>query len=67
MLEPYEERIERVALGGDRTTVTRVVERLPWLAEKALPRFFNVPDPRLRELERLPYDVYAAELTEESA
>jgi peptide subunit release factor 1 (eRF1) len=63
-LEPYRERIEQVALGGDRAAVRRVLERLPWLEEKALPRFFAVPDPRLRELERLPYELYSAELEE---
>ena len=65
VLEPYRERIEHVALGGDRAAVARVVERLQWLEEKALPRFFSVPDPRQRELERLPYELYAAEVTEE--
>ena len=65
ILDPYRDRVERVALGGDRAAAARVVERLPWLEEKALPRFFTVPDPRQRELERLPYELYAAELTEE--
>ena len=65
VLEPHRDRIEHVALGGDRAAAARVVERQPWLAEKALPRFFSVPDPRRRELERLPYDLYAAEVSEE--
>ena len=65
VLEPYRDRIEHVALGGDRAAVRRVVERLPWLQQKALPRFFTVADPRQRELDRLPYELYAAELTEE--
>ena len=65
VLEPHRERIERVALGGDHGAATRVAERLPWLAGKTLTRFFDVPDPRQRVLERLPYDLYAAELTEE--
>ena len=65
VLEPYRKRIEHVALGGDRAAAARVAERLPWLAEKQLERFFTVPDPRQRELERLPYDLYAAELSEE--
>jgi len=67
VLEPHRERIEHVALGGDRTAARRVVEQLPWLGEKALTRFFAVPKPRYRELERLPYDLYAAEVTEELA
>jgi predicted RNA methylase len=64
VLEPYRERIEHVALGGDRTAATRVLEQLPWLAGRTLPRFFDVPDPRQRVLERLPYELYAAELEE---
>lgn len=67
VLEPHRERIEHVALGGDRATARKVVEQLPWLGEKALPRFFTVPEPRHRELERLPYDLYAAEVSEERA
>src|SRR5215210_1860794 len=65
VLEPHKALIDHVALGGDRAAAAKVVERLPWLAEKALPRFFTVAEPRQRELERLPYDLYAAELTEE--
>ena len=65
VLEPHRARIEHVALGGDRAAVGKVAERLPWLAEKQLERFFTVPDPRQRELERLPYELYAAELSAE--
>jgi hypothetical protein len=65
VLEPYRERIEHVALGGDRAAATNVAERLPWLEEKRLERFFTVSDPRQRELDRLPYELYAAELSEE--
>ena len=65
VLEPHRARIEHVALGGDRAAARKVVELLPWLGEKALPRFFTVPEPRHRELERLPYELYAAEFSEE--
>jgi len=65
ILEPHRASIEHAALGGDRTAAMRVAQELPWLAEKTLPRFFTVADPRQRELERLPYDLYAAELSEE--
>jgi peptide subunit release factor 1 (eRF1) len=65
VLEPHRARIEHVALGGDRAAVRKVVEQLPWLGEKALPRFFTVSEPRYRQLERLPYELYAAELSEE--
>ncbi|MGB2875431.1 MAG: acVLRF1 family peptidyl-tRNA hydrolase [Gaiellaceae bacterium] len=65
VLEPWRERVEFVALGGDRTAVGQVLAepRLFWLADRAVPRFFTVPDPRQRDLERLPYDLYAAEVT----
>jgi hypothetical protein len=68
VLEPWRERIEYAALGGDRSAVDRVLEaraELGYLRERALPRFFTVANPRLRELERLPYELYAAELDAE--
>lgn len=67
VLEPWRERIEFAALGGDRRAVEEVLAaepRLAWLRERALPRFFTTGDPRLRDLERLPYDLYSAETTE---
>jgi Actinobacteria/chloroflexi VLRF1 release factor len=70
VLEPWHERIEFAALGGDRGAVARVLAAEPglgWLAERALPRFFSVPEPRQRVLERLPYELYAARLTVEDA
>ena len=67
VLEPWRDRVEFVALGGDRRAVEDVLAaepRLAWVAEKALPRFFTTGDPRLRELERLPYELYSAEIAE---
>jgi hypothetical protein len=67
-LDPWREQAEFAALGGDRTAVDRVLAASPdlaWLPERALPRFFTVPDPRQAVLERLPYDLYAAELSAE--
>jgi peptide subunit release factor 1 (eRF1) len=63
VLEPWRERIEFVALGGDRRAVDELLAvepRLGWLQEKRLERFFSTEDPRQRTLERLPYDIYAA-------
>ena len=68
VLEPWRERVEYVALGGDLTAVTRVLESradLAWLQPLALERFFDVPEPRLRVLEALPYQLYAAKIVEE--
>jgi hypothetical protein len=66
VLEPWRGRAEFAALGGDRTAIAQVLEvrpqQLGWLAERAVPRFFTVREPRQRELERLPYDLYAAEV-----
>jgi len=64
VLEPYRDRIEFVALGGDRSAAIEVAERIPWLAEKPRTRFLDVPDPRQRVLERLPYELYAARVEE---
>jgi hypothetical protein len=66
VLEPWRGRVEFVALGGDRKAIEDVLKASPqlaWLRDQALPRFFDVPDPRQRVLARLPYDLYAAELT----
>lgn len=65
VLEPYRDRVEYLALGGDRGAATHVAEQLPGLDAKRLERFFDVPDPRQRVLERLPYDLYAARVEEE--
>ena len=65
VLEPWRDRAERVALGGDRAAIEGVLAAradLAWLRERALPRFFTVPEPRLRVLEALPYDLYAVEV-----
>jgi hypothetical protein len=68
VLTPWEGRVDRVALGGDRTAVARVLaERaeLAWLEPLALDRFLDVPEPRLRVLQELPYQLYAAKVVEE--
>ena len=65
ILEPHRARIEFVALGGDRGAVDAVLAAradLAWLRERALPRFFTVPEPRQRVLEAFPYDLYAVEV-----
>ena len=68
VLGPWRDRVEHVALGGDRAAVGRVLDSRPdlaWLKPLALERFFDVPDPRLRVLEALPYQLYAARVVEE--
>jgi hypothetical protein len=70
VLAPERDRLEAVALGGDRTAIRRMIELRPdlaWLDELALARFFAVPEPRKAVLERLPYDLYAVELMESQA
>lgn len=66
VLEPWRDQVEFAALGGDRRAIAEVLRvrpELAWLAERAMPRFFAVPEPRHRVLERLAYDLYSAELT----
>ena len=66
VLHPWRDRIEFVALGGDRGAVDdalRASAELDWLADRSVARFFTVAEPRLRVLEKLPYDLYAAELS----
>jgi peptide subunit release factor 1 (eRF1) len=68
VLEPFRDRLEATALGGDRTAVRRMVELRPeldWLDDLALPRFLTVPDPRRAVLDRIAYDVYAVEIEEQ--
>ncbi len=63
VLTPWLGRVEHVALGGDRAAVRALLERTPQarvLEERALRRFFTVPEPRLRVLEALPYDLYSS-------
>jgi peptide subunit release factor 1 (eRF1) len=67
VLEPWRGQIEHVALGGDRAAIREVLaakRELDWLAERAIPRFFAFSEPRRRLLERLPYDLYSAEVNE---
>jgi hypothetical protein len=70
LLGPWRERVDRVALGGDRAAIRRVLAahaELAWLEPLAIDRFLAVPEPRLRVLEALPYELYAAAvLSEES-
>ena len=68
VLDPWRDRVDRTALGGDRSAVSRMLEAhasLGWIAPLALERFFTVPDPRRRVLEELPYQLYAAKVVEE--
>ena len=63
VLAPWRDRVDHVALGGDRTAVGRTLAQRPdldWITPLALERFFDVTDPRLRVLEALPYQLYAA-------
>jgi hypothetical protein len=69
VLGPWRDRVEWAALGGDRQAVEAVLVAEPalsWLRERALDRFFTVAEPRQRVLEKLPYDLYAVEVTEQA-
>ena len=65
VLEPWRGRVEHTVLGGDRSAIKEVLAARPelaWVQERAIPRFLTVPEPRLRVLEALPYDLYAVEV-----
>jgi hypothetical protein len=65
VLVPRADRFEFAALGGDRGTLDAVLAARPelqWLRERAISRFFAVPEPRQPVLERFPYDLYAVEV-----
>jgi hypothetical protein len=69
VLGPWRGEVEWVALGGDRTASRRVLAARPelaWLEQLALPRFFDVPEPRRHVLDEFPYQLYAAKIVEES-
>ncbi|HXH89089.1 MAG TPA: acVLRF1 family peptidyl-tRNA hydrolase [Gaiellaceae bacterium] len=69
VLEPWRDRSEFVALGGDRGAVDAVIaERadLAWLRERSLGRLFTVVEPRQRVLEAFPYDLYSVSVTASS-
>jgi hypothetical protein len=66
VLSPHLADIEFVAFGGDRFALAKTVaarRELAALEEKALLRFFSVPEPRQRVLERVIDDIYSAEVT----
>jgi hypothetical protein len=66
ILLPWAGRLEAVVLGGDREAVKQTLaERadLAPIAALAQARFLAVPDPRLRVLQALPYEIYSAEVT----
>ena len=68
VLSPWRDKVERVALGGDRDATGRVLAArsdLAWLKPLALERFFSVPEPRRRILDELPYQLYAAKVVEQ--
>jgi Actinobacteria/chloroflexi VLRF1 release factor len=68
LLTPWQRKVDRVALGGDRDATRRVLAAradLAWMQPLALERFFAVPQPRRRILDELPYQLYAAKVVEQ--
>ena len=69
VLGPWRDRAPFAALGGDRRAVEATLAAradLGWLADRALPRFHTVPDPRRDVVDRLGYLLYAAEMDEQT-
>src|SRR5262249_11339620 len=70
VLEPWRRRVEFAACGGDPAATRAPLAPEPRLAPLeaiATPRFLTVPDPRRAVLERVPFDLYAADLEIEPA
>ena len=68
VLSPHLAKIEFAALGGDRFALTKTLaarRELAVLEQKAMPRFFSVPEPRQRVLERVIDDIYSVEVATE--
>ena len=64
--EPYEKKLERIFLGGERHTLSGFVKQCPFLqrlkpliADRILP----VHEPRRRELDRMPDEVWKSRVT----
>ena len=65
-LEPYEKQMERIFLGGERHTLAGFVKQCPFL-QRLQPliskRILPVRQPRRRELERMPGEIYKSRVT----
>lgn len=65
-LEPYEKRLERVFLGGERHTLSGFVKECPFL-QRLEPlissHILPVREPRRRELERMPNEIWKSRIT----
>lgn len=65
-LGPYEKQLERVFLGGERHTLSAFVNECPFL-QRLEPitstRILPVREPRRRELERMPNEIWKSRLT----
>jgi hypothetical protein len=67
VLTPWQGKLEWIALGGDRAATRRVLAAradVAWMQPLALERFFTVPEPRRRILDKLAYQLYAAKVVE---
>lgn len=65
-LEPYKEELEHIFLGGERHTLTGFVKECPFL-QRLEPlisgRLLPVGEPRRRELERMPNEIWKSRVT----
>ena len=65
-LEPYEKQLEHVFLGGERHTLSSFIKECPFL-QRLEPlissRILPVREPRRRELERMPNEIWKSRVT----
>lgn len=65
-LEPYEKQLEHVFLGGERHTLAGFVKECPFLQRmepRIAKRILPVGEPRRRELERMPSEIWKSRVT----
>ena len=65
-LEPYKEELEHIFLGGERHTLTGFVKECPFLQRLEpliVGRLLPVGEPRRRELERMPNEIWKSRVT----
>jgi len=65
-LGPYEKEIDHIFLGGERHTLTDFLKECPFLQRmesRVAKRILSVGEPRRRELENMPREIWKSQVT----